>query len=121
METRAVDTTVLVDVAIGHLGCTVMMHLLKYAQRCISHPMDASMKQFDDGLKFRVVVCLDAPTHEELWFPGILTDPDGMLYEIVEMSTDVAMTVICLVSQLVVLITNLREQQDGLLLAILTF
>ncbi|KAG1845089.1 hypothetical protein DFJ58DRAFT_730940 [Suillus subalutaceus] len=116
METHTVDTTLLVDAAVGHLGCTIVMLLLKYARRCILHPMGISVRRFYDERRFHSTVCLDVPANDERCLTGtpvVFSSSDlGMHCEIVEMLTNIAMTVIRLVSQLVVLVTNLQEQQD---------
>lgn len=119
MERRTVDTSVLAEVAVAHLACTITMRLLKYARRCIIFPMDTSIRRVDAERKFHSLLYLDVPTYNALT-QIISSSRLGIQSEIVEISTHIAMTVVRLLSQLLVLMTVLREQQDGLLLAILS-
>ncbi|KAG1777294.1 P-loop containing nucleoside triphosphate hydrolase protein [Suillus placidus] len=125
MEARTVDTSVLVDVAVVHLACTIMMRLLKYARRCIIRPMDNSIKRVYAERLFKSLVCLDVPTYGASYSMARFGYPVSssnlsLQCEIIVMSTDIAMTVVRLLSQLLVLVTVLREQQHGLLLATLS-
>ncbi|KAG2050161.1 P-loop containing nucleoside triphosphate hydrolase protein [Suillus hirtellus] len=119
MERRTVDTSVLADVAVAQLACTITMRLLKYARRCIIFPMDTSIRRVDAERKIHSLLYLDVPTYNALT-QIIPSSRLGIQCEIVEISTNIAMTVVRLLSQLLVLMTVLREQQDGLLLAILS-
>ncbi|KAG2132379.1 P-loop containing nucleoside triphosphate hydrolase protein [Suillus clintonianus] len=128
METRTVDTTVFVHVAVGHLACAVATRLFKYLRRCTIFPMDISITQFYAGRTFHSIVSLDVPTYTQFVHSGKLGIPDSDLdstssveCEIIQVSTNITMTVVRLLSQFLVLVTVLREQQDGLLLAILSF
>ncbi|KAG1829492.1 P-loop containing nucleoside triphosphate hydrolase protein [Suillus variegatus] len=127
IETRTVDTTVLIHVAIGRVACTVATRLLQYARSRIVIPINMSIKQFYAGHIFHSMARLDVPTFEDSAIQRQLesawASPWGtsVAWETVQSSTNVVMTVIRLVSQISVLFTVLREQQDGPLLAILSF
>ncbi|KAG1777296.1 P-loop containing nucleoside triphosphate hydrolase protein [Suillus placidus] len=113
IETRTVDTTVLIHVAVGRVACTVATRLLQYARSRIVIPINMSIKRFYAGHIFHSMARLDVPTFEDSAVQRQL--------ESAWASTNVIMTVIRLLSQISVLFTVLREQQDGSLLAILSF
>ncbi|KAG2345399.1 P-loop containing nucleoside triphosphate hydrolase protein [Suillus weaverae] len=123
MEVCTVGTSMLVDVAVVHLACRITMRLLKHARHYIIIPMNNSIRRVYAERLFKSLVSLDVPTYDasysttRLWYQISNLD----LQEIVEMSTDIAMTVVRLLSQLLVLVIVLREHQHGLLLAILSF
>ncbi|KAG2091498.1 P-loop containing nucleoside triphosphate hydrolase protein [Suillus discolor] len=126
METRTVDTSMLVDVAVVYLACTITMRLLKYARSRIIRSMDTSIRRVNTERVFRSLACLDVPTHGRTRTLDVINGrlPDSrftLQCEIVEMSTNITMMVVRLLSQLLVLVTVLRKQQDVILLAILSF
>ncbi|KAG2364745.1 hypothetical protein BDR07DRAFT_1450146 [Suillus spraguei] len=127
IETRTVDTAVLIHVAVGRVACTVATRLLQYARSRIVIPINMSIKQFYAGHIFHSMARLDVPTFEDSAVQRQLesawASPWGtsVAWETVQGSTNVVMTVIRLLSQISVLFTVLREQQDGPLLAILSF
>jgi hypothetical protein len=122
-----VDTTVLIHVAVGRVACTVATRLLQYSRSRIVIPINMSIKQFYAGHIFHSMARLDVPTFEDSAIQRQLesawASPWGtsVAWETVQSSTNVVMTVIRLLSQMSVLFTVLREQQDGPLLAILSF
>ncbi|KAG1874096.1 hypothetical protein C8R48DRAFT_430634 [Suillus tomentosus] len=78
-----------------------------------------SIRRVDAERKFHSLLYLDVPTYNAST-QIIPLSRLGIQCEIVEISMNIAMTVVRLLSQLLVLMTVLREQQDGLLLAILS-
>ncbi|KAG1725553.1 P-loop containing nucleoside triphosphate hydrolase protein [Suillus paluster] len=126
IETRTVDTTVLIHVAVGRVACTVATRLLQYARSRIVIPLNLSIKQFYAGHIFHSMARLDVPTFEnsavQRQLESTWASPWGssVAWETIQMSTSIVMTVIRLLSQVSVLFAVLREQQDGPLLAILS-
>jgi len=125
MEARTVDSTVLVHVAAGHLTCAVATRFLKHARRCIISPLHKSIKTFHRERIFNFLICLDLPTYEELGSMGNFRSMSHywvseIAFQTVEMLMNIAMTLLRLLFQILVLITVLREQQDGFLLAVLS-
>lgn len=124
IERHAVDSTVLIHAAVGHLACKVASRLLKYAQRLVVLPMDRSVERFYAGHIFHSTARLDLPTMED---PAVQKQLHSIIpnwshsvaWETIEVSTGILMTLISMLSQLLVLFTVLQEQQDGLLLIIL--
>ncbi|KAG1825441.1 P-loop containing nucleoside triphosphate hydrolase protein [Suillus subaureus] len=127
IESRTVDTTVLIHVAVGRVACTVATRLLQYARSRIVIPINMSIKQFYAGHIFHSMARLDVPTFEDSAVQRQLesawASPWGtsIAWQTIQSSTNVVMTVIRLLSQISVLFTVLREQQDGPLLAVLSF
>ncbi|KAG1881164.1 P-loop containing nucleoside triphosphate hydrolase protein [Suillus subluteus] len=128
METRTVDTTVLVHFAVAHLICTVALRFLRYSRACVTSPLNLYIKQFYHERMFYATVCLDLPAFQtlqglrmhELDF-GLNGWYTSSIWHTINTSTNIAMMHIRLLSQLLVLITVMWEQQDGLLLVILSF
>ncbi|KAG2345400.1 hypothetical protein BDR05DRAFT_998534 [Suillus weaverae] len=126
IETHAVDTTVLIHVAVGRVACTVAGHLLGHARTRIGIPLRMCLKQFYDRHMFHSMVRLDLPTFEDSAIRrqfGFALDDRGsnVPCNAVEASTSLAMMGISLLSQLSVLFKILRGQQDGPLLVISGF
>ncbi|KAG0703054.1 P-loop containing nucleoside triphosphate hydrolase protein, partial [Suillus ampliporus] len=123
METRTVDATVLVHVAVGHLMCKVTTRLLRYALRLIVAPMRMSIKQFYDGHMLHSMVRLDVPTIADSAVQRQLMRLSywNIALGVIEESTSTVMMIISMLSQLSVLFTVLQNHQDGPLLMILGF
>ncbi|KAF9242363.1 P-loop containing nucleoside triphosphate hydrolase protein [Melanogaster broomeanus] len=110
VESRTVDKDVLLQVAAGRVACTVAERLLQYSRSRISHPLNMAIKQFYSSHIFHAMARLDVPTFE-----------DPAVQRQARVTSNVIMTVIRLSSQVTVLIGVLRDQQDGPLLAVLSF
>ncbi|KAG2157764.1 P-loop containing nucleoside triphosphate hydrolase protein [Suillus bovinus] len=129
METRTVDTTVLVHFAAAHLICTVAMRFLRYSQDGISPPLRLYIKQFYNEQFFHSTVRLDMPAfktvndfsimhHLKYSFSYWNTSP---IWETIDTLMSITMRLIYLLSQFLVLIIVMWEQRDGLLLVVLAF
>ncbi|KAG1759101.1 P-loop containing nucleoside triphosphate hydrolase protein [Suillus occidentalis] len=126
MKTHTTDSTVLVHVAAGHLICTVATRFLKHARRFILPSLHQSITNFHMERTFNSLTCLDWPAYLELESIenfGFISHSSvsRIAFQTIIMSMDITTTVLCLLSQFLILITTLREKQDGLLLAVLTF
>jgi hypothetical protein len=126
METRTADSTVLVHVAAGHLTCTVATRFLKHARRFIVHSLRKSIKKFYMERTFNSLSRLDWPAYLELYSMESASFMNhswasSIALRTIMISMDITTTVLCLLSQFFVLIITLREKQDGLHLAVLTF
>ncbi|KAG1860742.1 hypothetical protein DFJ58DRAFT_744453 [Suillus subalutaceus] len=108
METRTVDTAVLVHFAVAHLICTVVMRFLRYSRACITPPLRLYIKQFYNEQMFHPTSRLDVPAFRAL--EGLCTlrefsaasGPWGtsVAWTSIERSTDMTMTFIRSLSQL---------------------
>lgn len=129
METRTVDTTVLVHFAVGHLICTAATRFLRYSRDCITPTLSLCIKQFYNDHMFHSTVRLDLPASLALQGSSIQQElilgqgyfGTSTAWETIKMLMDGAMMLIRLLSQLLVLITVLWEQQDGPLFVVLSF
>lgn len=127
VEKRTVDRDVLLHVAAGRVACTIVERLLKYAKHHITHPLNLAIKQFYSTHIFHAMARLDLPTFED---PAVQRQLEGawptswrssVAWDTIQMISNVLMTVIQVLSQVSVLISVLRNQQDGTLLALLSF
>lgn len=127
VEKRTVDKDVLLHVAAGRVACTVAERLLQYSKFHISHPLNLAIKQFYSTHIFHAMARLDLPTFED---PAVRRQLESawstswkssVAWDTIQMTSSVLMTTIRLLSQLSVLISVLRNQRDGTLLALLSF
>jgi hypothetical protein len=127
VEKRTVDKDVLLHIAAGRVACAIAERLLQYSKYQISHPLNLAIKQFYSTHIFHAMARLDLPTFED---PAIQRQLEGawstshrssVAWETIRLTSNVVMTVIRLLSQLSVLISVLRHQRDGTLLALLSF
>ncbi|KAG2132378.1 P-loop containing nucleoside triphosphate hydrolase protein [Suillus clintonianus] len=128
MESRTVDITVVVHVAIVHVACAVATHLLQHAQDRIAIPIKISIRQFYAKHIFHSMARLDLPTFTDLVIQGQLSFTlyhggrgGSIAWQTVHSFTSLAMSIISMLSQLLVLFIVLRKQQDGPLLVVLGF
>ncbi|KAG1770215.1 P-loop containing nucleoside triphosphate hydrolase protein [Suillus occidentalis] len=124
METRTVNTTLLIHVVVGHLTCKVTTRLLESVQSVITIPMSIFIKQFYAERLLHEAARLDLPTYEDSDIRrqfSFALSPSGssIAWKAIETSTNHATSAISVVLQLLVLFTVLREQQDGFLLMVL--
>ncbi|KAL4065775.1 P-loop containing nucleoside triphosphate hydrolase protein [Scleroderma yunnanense] len=127
VEKRSVDKNVLLHVAAGRVACVIVERLLQYTRNQISLPLNKSIKQFYSSHIFEAMARLDVPTFEDAAVQRQLesawstSSKSSVAWETIEAISNVITTIIQLLSQLSVLITILRNQQDGPLLAVLSF
>ncbi|KAG2075724.1 P-loop containing nucleoside triphosphate hydrolase protein [Suillus decipiens] len=125
METRTVDTTVLVHFVVAHLICTVATRFLRYSRACITPLLILYIKQFYHEHMFHQIARLDVPTFRSVEGLRMLHDSNDwshpIAWDTIRQLTNIAMKLIRLLSQLLVLITVMWEQRDGLLLVVLSF
>ena len=127
VEKRTVDKDVLLHVAAGRVACTIAERLLQYSRYHISRPLNLAIKQFYSTHIFHAMARLDLPTFED---PAIQRQLEGawstswkstVAWDTIQLTSSVIMTMIRLLSQISVLISVLKHQQDGTLLALLSF
>ncbi|KAG2743753.1 P-loop containing nucleoside triphosphate hydrolase protein [Suillus brevipes Sb2] len=124
METRTVNTTLLIHVVLGHLECKVTTRLLESIRSIVIIPMNIFIKQFYAEHLLHEAARLDLPTYEDSdiqrhFSSALSPSGSGIAWKAIETSTIFATSVISVIFQLSVLFTVLREQQDGFLLMIL--
>jgi hypothetical protein len=100
------------------------MRLLESVQSIVTIPMSIFIKQFYAERLLHEAARLDLPTYEdsdirEQFLSALSPSGSSIAWKAIETLTNFATSVICVVFQLSVLFTVLREQQDGFLLMIL--
>ncbi|KAF8895019.1 P-loop containing nucleoside triphosphate hydrolase protein [Gymnopilus junonius] len=127
VEHRSIDTRLLVSVVFGTFLSSSANHLLVFASRQISRPLQKRIKLHYSVHIFRAFVRLDVPTfHDpavqrqlEQSFPSY--QQSTMAFTTIVVILNIVTTAIQLASQFFVLVRLLRDQTDGPLLAFLCF
>ncbi|KAI5989752.1 P-loop containing nucleoside triphosphate hydrolase protein [Pisolithus albus] len=123
VEKRTVDKDILLRVAGGRIACTVAERILQYCRSRVTVPLNRSIKQYYSTHIFQAMARLDLPTFEDpavqrqLESAWTTSWKSSIAWETIEITTNMFMTFIRLLSQLSVLINILRDQRDGPLLA----
>ncbi|KAG2084537.1 P-loop containing nucleoside triphosphate hydrolase protein [Suillus discolor] len=129
MEARTVDTTVLVHFSAAHIICAVAMRFLKYSRDSMMPRLRLYIKQFYNERMLLSTVRLDLLAFQTLYRSHAVSDLNiglafwhtSSVWNTIEMLTHIAIILIRLLSCLLVLSTVMWEQQDGLLLVVLSF
>ncbi|KAG1908605.1 P-loop containing nucleoside triphosphate hydrolase protein [Suillus fuscotomentosus] len=128
METPTIDTTVVIHVAVGRVTCAVASHLLKHIQRRMEIPINISIRQFYARHLFHSTARLDLPTFTDsavqLQFDSVTnsrTMHTSLAWQAVHRLASLTTMTTGMLSELFVLFTILRKQQNGPLLVILGF
>jgi len=127
VEHRTVDKSLLFQVASGRFLCSLAARILRYTKQRLAVPLNARIKQYYSVHMFHAMARLDLPTFDdpkvqrqlESSFPQ--SSRSSIAWDTVTMISHIMTTVVQLVSQLSVLIRVLNDQQDGPLLALLSF
>lgn len=125
VESRTVDKELLFKISIGQLGCAIGNRLINHTKSRLTIPINARLKQHYTSKLFEVRARLDLPTSED---PAVTRQLESTLpSSYYTAAFDTLLTVyslftnlIQLISMVSVLASVLRDQEDGLLLAILT-
>ena len=127
MEKRTVDKNFLLNVAAGRVACAIVERLLQYSKYCVSYQLNIATKEYYSHHIFHAMARLDLPTFED---PAIQRQLESawstswrssVAWDTIRVISGILATVIRLLSQVSVLISVLRLQQDGPLLALLDF
>ncbi|KAF8876487.1 P-loop containing nucleoside triphosphate hydrolase protein [Infundibulicybe gibba] len=127
VDERTVDKRLLFEVAIGRLVSSIIGRLLRYSKRRLTIPLNVRIKQFYSVHMFHAMARLDVPTFDdaavqrqlEQSFPQ--NSRSSIAWDTVVTVLHLASTILQLTSQLSVLVGVLQGQQDGPLLAVLSF
>ena len=128
VEKRTVDKDVLFHVTAGRVACALAQRFLQYFKFHLSTPLNLAIKQFYSTHIFHAMARLDVPTFqdpavqrqlESAWATS--ASRSSVAWETIQAVSNVLMTVIRMLSQLSVLVSVLRHQRDGPLLALLSF
>jgi hypothetical protein len=126
METRTVDTTVVIHVAVGRVACAIASYLLQHMQNVIKIPINISIKQLYASHIFHSMARLDLPTFTDSSVQNQLNFAfhhrvmgNSLAWDTINGLTKLATMVTGRLSQLFVMSRVLRKQHDGPLLVIL--
>lgn len=126
VDTRTVEKPLLIRITAGMWVCAIMGRLLKYAKNRVTFPLRARLKQHYSLHLFHARARLDVPTFDD---PAVQRQLDSashvngqsVAWGTFTMLSGLMTTVIKIVSQIAVLATVLKDQQDGPLLAVVSF
>ena len=127
VDTRSIDTRLLIRVAAGRFLCQAATRISRHAKSRLTHPLNSRIKQYYSVHTFRAIARLDAPTFDDSAVQRQLEEslsPNSrstIAWDAVTTVLHILATLIQLTSQLSVLISVLRHQRDGPLLALLSF
>lgn len=116
----------LLHIALGRVACSIASYLLRRVQRRAEIPLNGRIRRWWAVHSFRANARLDVPTYQQGHVQRQLADTaDGyrgqtVMWETLELATDIFSTFAQLIAQLVVLFQVLRVQRDGVLLGVLT-
>ncbi|KAF5351573.1 hypothetical protein D9758_007222 [Tetrapyrgos nigripes] len=127
IDERTVDTSLLIHICIGRFACSAMNILLSNLQVVFSRPLGFRIRQFYTHKQIHCMARLDVPTFSDPSLQRQMQSAFGM-----NVGNDLAMSTVTrtmnivtsgtrLVSQLGVLLSVLRDQTDGPLLAVICF
>ncbi|KAF8665110.1 hypothetical protein AX16_000577 [Volvariella volvacea WC 439] len=127
VEKRTIDYDLLMRIAIGRFICSLAKRLLGHASQRLQLPLNARIKRHYDVHMYHALARLDLPTFEDMAVQRQLeqalpaSSRTSIAWNMMTKAMNLASTVIQLISQVSVLAGVLYGQQDGLLLALLTF
>ncbi|KAJ7724996.1 P-loop containing nucleoside triphosphate hydrolase protein [Mycena maculata] len=126
VESRSVDSHLLFKVAASRLICSAVTRLLHYGQAQLYRPLNVRIRQHYAVQTFHARARLDVPTYADAVVQRHLDNSatssrTSIAWNNVLKTIHLVSTGVELVSQFSVLITMLRNQRDGPLLAILSF
>ncbi|KAF5351552.1 hypothetical protein D9758_007240 [Tetrapyrgos nigripes] len=127
IDERKVDTSLLIHVSIGKFSCSVISTILGHIKSIIWRPLSFRVGQFYSHKKLQCLARLDVPTFSDPSLQRQRQSAFGM-----NVGGDMAMNTVMrtvnlatsgtqLASQLGVLLSVLRDQPDGPLLALISF
>ncbi|KAF7319930.1 ABC transporter related protein [Mycena kentingensis (nom. inval.)] len=126
VEHRVFDRNILFKVVLSRLGCNLATRMLHYAGTKLYRPLNERIRQYYAVQLFSARARLDVPTYSD---SSVLRQLDGvqvssrtsLAWNSVLETFQIVTTAVELISQFSVLITMLRNQRDGVLLATLSF
>ncbi|KAG6885030.1 hypothetical protein C0993_006446 [Termitomyces sp. T159_Od127] len=127
IDERDVDKQLLFEIAAGRLGCLFVARLMRYSKKRCVIPLNLRIKRFYAMHTFRAMGRLDVPTFDDDAVQRQLeqsVSPSShttIAWETISTTLSGLAMLLQLVSQFSVLISVLRDQRDGTLLAMLSF
>jgi hypothetical protein len=127
VEHRTVDANLLVTAISGTFLSSIVLRFLYYARKQIARPLHLRIKLFYSVHIFRAMVRLDVPTFDDPAIQHQLAQAfskhshSTIAFNAVTLTVRLISTALQLVSHIFILARVLRNQPDGLLLAVLYF
>jgi hypothetical protein len=127
VDTHTVDAHFLFQIAGGRVLCTAAQHLIDYATERASVSLNGCSRQVYLTHIFHATVRLDVPTWDDPTVSAHINalystrSPRTPVWEAITTFMDIGSAFLRVLSQTAVLVDALREQNDGLLLALLSF
>jgi hypothetical protein len=126
VEKHTVDTRFLFQTAAGRAFCTAAQHFIRFASEKVSQSLNSRCRQFYSTRIFHAVARLDVPTWDD---PAVAAHINALFtdshrtntWEAIATLVDTGSAFLRVLSQTAVLFGVLREQKDGLLLALVSF
>ncbi|KAI0757785.1 HlyB/MsbA family ABC transporter [Daedaleopsis nitida] len=126
IDTRTVDKEQLIRISIGTGACTIASWFLSRVQRGVVHPLNGRIRRWWAVHSFHAQARLDLPTFEQGHVRRQLNQTSdnyrgqAVVWQTLELVTDILSAVMQLLAQLVVLFQVLRGHRDGVMLGLLT-
>lgn len=125
VETRTVDKAVIFRVTAGSAACRVIERILRFYKNRVMLPLKSRLRQHYTAHSFHARARLDVPTFDD---PAIQRQLDAtagvnggsVAWSTLQMVTELLNAAVRVISQVTVLISVLKDQPDGPLLAILS-
>ncbi|KAI0820613.1 P-loop containing nucleoside triphosphate hydrolase protein [Trametes gibbosa] len=125
IDTRTVDKELLFRICVGRIACTLGRRILGHAIQELRGPLSRRLKQQYSLHLFHARARLDLPTFEDPMVQRQLEEASStsgsIAWDTLVMASGIVSTAIQVISQISVLTQVLGTQQDGALLAILSF
>lgn len=127
VDKRTVDKRVLLEVAAGRFICSMLSRVFRYILTRVSAPLNSRIRRFYATHTFHALARLDVPTFDDasvqkqLEQSVSLNSRSTVAWDSIMILIGIGGVGVQIVSQLLVLANVLRAQEDGPLLAGLTF
>lgn len=127
LNTRTVDDRFLLRITTYQFACTVAAYLLGFAKTSLSTKLNLRIRLHYSTHSYYAIARLDVPTfsddavHQQLQSSVSMDSNSSVAWRMITGTMHIFGTIVKLVSQLSVLVAILKEQDDGLLLASLSF
>jgi ABC-type multidrug transport system fused ATPase/permease subunit len=124
IDSRSVDPTLLLRVFGCKCACSVAEYFASAIQSWATTLLSQSMRSHYSEHAFQAHIRLDVPAYDD---PSVreqlipLNSQSNVAWSAIDVSTNIGSSLLTLISQFTVLITVLRGQPDGMLLAFLSF
>jgi ABC-type multidrug transport system fused ATPase/permease subunit len=122
IDSRSVDQAILISVLAAKCACGIAEYLSNLTQHWAGSRLSITMRSHFTEHTFQAHARLDVPTYDDPSVRGQLTSvTSSVAWDAISHSTHIVSTLLQLISQFTVLVSVVRAQPDGVLLACLSF